>query len=80
MQKHTKIYMNHWGYGEQDVILCENCGWKRAADCHHLLFKSQGGKDEIENLMALCRNCHVEAHRSPVYNKKLKEKHLIYLR
>lgn len=73
MQKHTKIYMNHYDFGEQDVILCENCHQK-AADIHHLIFKSRGGKDEINSLIALCRNCHTKAHNNKHFNKELQRR------
>jgi len=68
--------MNHFGYGEQDTILCENCGWKRCSDVHHLVFRSQGGDNSIRNLMGLCRDCHDEAHKSKSFNEKLKLIHL----
>ena len=61
MKKHVKIYMNHHGYGEQDIVLCEECT-AVAVDIHHIIFKSQGGKDNIENLIALCRECHNKKH------------------
>ena len=61
MKKHVKIYMKHFGYGEQDVIMDE-LGDGVAADIHHILFKSQGGKDEIGNLIALSRQNHDFAH------------------
>jgi len=61
MQKHTKIYLKHFKYGDQDFIPCENCG-KAAVDVHHLIYKSHGGTDTIENLMALCRTCHDRVH------------------
>ena len=79
MQKHTKIYLDYFEYGDQDFVPSEISG-KRAQDIHHILFRSHGGKDEIENLIALTREEHEEAHRSPVFNKKLKAKHLLYLR
>lgn len=63
--------MKHLGYGIDDFIPCENCG-DRASDVHHLVFRSQGGTNEIENLMGLCRECHNEAHNSVSYNEKLK--------
>ncbi len=78
MKKHTKIYLDHFGYGEQDFIPCEHCG-SQAVDVHHLTPRGMGGsknKDYIENLMGLCRACHTKAERNPTFNEKLKEMHL----
>ena len=61
MKKHVKNYMKHHGYGEQDVILCEKCN-AVANDIHHKKFKSQGGTDKVDNLIAVCRACHNELH------------------
>lgn len=51
---------------------CEECKcpapFNRASDgrpyleVHHRKFLSEGGKDSLENTMALCPNCHREAH------------------
>lgn len=78
MQKHTKIYLNYFNYDETDFIGCENCN-KKATEIHHLEIKGMGGsktKDYIENLIAICRDCHTKAHGSIEFNKKLKEIHL----
>ena len=77
MQKHTKIYMEHFSYGEQDFVPCESCG-NRCIDVHHLDGRGPG-KDVIENLMGLCRKEHDKAGASPSYNEQLREKHLIFL-
>lgn len=38
---------------------CMRCGWAEApCDCHHILPKSDGGKNTIENGIILCPNCH----------------------
>lgn len=77
MQPHVKIYMAHFGYGEQDFIPCEmGCG--RCVDVHHLDGRGPG-KDLIENLMGLCRREHIKAGASPEYNEKLKIIHLKYI-
>ena len=78
MIAYKRIYLEYFQYGIDDYVPSEVSG-KRATEIHHILPKSLGGKDEIENLIALTREEHEEAHRSPVYNKKLKEKHLIYI-
>lgn len=78
MKKHTKIYMEHFDYGEQDFIPCENCG-AQAVDVHHLIPRGMGGsktKDYIENLIGVCRKCHNLAESSPVFNEALKVVHL----
>ena len=62
MKKHTKIYMQHFGYVLDDFIPCEVCG-TRAVDIHHIHRRGIGGNkaaDQIQNLMAVCRKCHVE--------------------
>jgi 5-methylcytosine-specific restriction endonuclease McrA len=61
MKRHVKNYLKAHGYGEQDIIPCEECGGV-AVDIHHKKFKSQGGTDDVENLIALCRKCHDRAH------------------
>ena len=61
MKKHTKVYLNHFGYDESDWIGCEVCN-STAVDIHHIEARGMGGsgtKDNIENLMALCRDCHL---------------------
>jgi hypothetical protein len=32
-------------------------------DIHHLAYVSEGGSDSVENLLALCPNCHAQHHR-----------------
>ena len=54
-------YLKFFGYGEQDFVPSELSG-KHAADIHHIILKSQGGTDNIENLIALTRNEHDAAH------------------
>lgn len=68
MMSHKKKYLNHFEYGEQDFVPCEICK-NTAHDIHHIKFKSHGGNNDIENLMALCRTCHDKAHS----NKSLYE-------
>ncbi len=73
MKKYIKIYLDYFGYGEQDFIPCEvGCGC--AVDVHHLDGRGLG-KDVIENLMGLCRKEHIKAGASPGYNEQLKQIH-----
>jgi len=78
LKKHVKVYLDYFGYGEQDFIPCEICG-KRANDIHHVKYKSRGGQDVIGNLIALCRRCHNLAHREFIKEDKLREIHYKFL-
>lgn len=77
MKKHTKIYMDHFGYVLDDFIPCEVCG-TRAVDIHHIHRRGIGGNpnaDKIENLMAVCRSCHIEYGDKKEYLKWLQQIH-----
>lgn len=74
MKKHTKIYFQHFGHQIPSDVLCENCN-APAVDIHHLEPRGMGGsknKDVIDNLMALCRNCHIKAENDKKFNEQLK--------
>jgi predicted restriction endonuclease len=73
MKKHTRIYLQHFSYGEQDMIPCEICG-SRAVDIHHIRGRGKG-KDVIENLMGLCRDHHNQAHADKISKTELQEIH-----
>jgi 5-methylcytosine-specific restriction endonuclease McrA len=76
MKKHTKVYLDHFGYGIEDFIPCEVCG-SRAVDIHHIDCRGMGGskkKDDISNLMALCRSCHIEYGDKKGYIDFLRQK------
>lgn len=70
MTKYLKIYIQAMGYDYGDFIPCEVCQ-KEANSVHHVIFRSQGGKDTIDNLIALCGNCHHEVHFGRNKNKEL---------
>ena len=68
MQKYIKVYMSYFDIGMQDVIYCEKCG-ARGTDIHHINGRGKD-KDVVENLIALCRDCHNLAHASKEYVSK----------
>ncbi len=77
MKKHTKIYLKEMGYDPTDFIPCEVCGSK-AVDIHHIEARGMGGSktaDTIENLMALCRICHMKFGDIKIYKEMLQGKH-----
>ena len=76
MKKHVKIFLQNFGYGEQDFIPCLMCG-KKAVDIHHIEARGMGGsktKDTIDNLVALCRKCHIKAENNKEFNKQIKKR------
>ena len=47
----------------RDKYTCQYCKTKQGTlEVHHIIFRSNGGSDEPDNLITLCRNCHRELH------------------
>lgn len=46
----------------RDGWKCRYCGFRETLDPHHIKFASRGGKDELDNLITLCRSCHDGIH------------------
>jgi len=67
MQNHVKNYLNSLRLSTGDFIPCEVCGGA-SNDIHHIVFRSKFGskrkdeQDAPENLIALCREHHNQAH------------------
>lgn len=73
MKKHVKIYLEANGYTVADFIPCRKCG-APSNDIHHIQPKGMGGRknaDVIENLIALCRDCHNKAHDNKISKEEL---------
>lgn len=52
---------------ERDVHKCKGCGrdmdWGYEwADVHHIVKRGDGGGDNLDNLILLCRDCHNKQH------------------
>jgi 5-methylcytosine-specific restriction endonuclease McrA len=77
LKKYTKLYLDFFGYTIDDVICCEVCG-RKSVDIHHISARGMGGSEEadrIENLMAVCRECHIIYGDKKQHIEFLKEKH-----
>lgn len=77
--KHVKIYNRFFGYQPGDYRPCEICG-APGTDIHHMDSRGMGGdpkgtKDVLENLMALCRECH-ESYGDKGYDELLYKIHM----
>ena len=67
-------FMAHGEMGESELVApCQSCGRGMilsGGDPHHKLKRSLGGNEDPENLVILCRQCHMRAHS---YAERLKE-------
>lgn len=66
-----------------DFVPCEICG-QRAVDIHHIEARGMGGdqrgdKDDINNLMGLCRGCHIKYGDKEQHLEFLNYRHQEYL-
>ncbi len=60
----------------RDGYQCQYCKAKKSGtklEVHHIIFRSQGGSDDEENLITLCEPCHTKLHAG-VINPSLKGK------
>ena len=67
--------MQFFNYEQQDFIPCEMCNSK-AVDIHHLEKRNKRKNDFIENLVSLCRDCHIKAESDGMFNMFCRIKHL----
>lgn len=53
---------------ERDGFRCTKCGCTDNLHVHHIVEKSKGGSNALDNLITLCKECHAEEHKDePVY-------------
>lgn len=71
MKQHIKNFYKHYNLAPDEWFGCQVCN-ATAVDVHHIVFKSQGGSDDVSNLCFLCRSCHSKAHKlaSPYLEKE----------
>lgn len=87
--------VKHWGYQKgfdygwssrreailnRDGYACQICGKKHTRlEVHHIIFRSQSGTDDENNLITLCEDCHAGIHSGKiVLNKKPKKMNFKY--
>lgn len=75
MQEHTKIFQDFW-WDELTLSQTEQCSvcnsWE-GTDIHHISSRGLGSskyKNFLENLICLCRSCHLRCHSDKNFNKK----------
>jgi len=61
----------------RDNYICQNCKGKTKdskLEVHHIIFRRDGGSDEHDNLITLCKTCHDKLHQGKVFLKGGKKK------
>ena len=81
LQKYSWAYQKGVNYGytnsrahalDRDEYTCQYCGKKnKRLEVHHIIYRSNGGSDDLDNLITLCEDCHKDIHDGA---KKLKLK------
>ena len=62
---------------DRDSHTCRHCKGKSrdsSLEVHHIVFRSNGGSDEAENLITLCKTCHDKVHTGDIKLKGGKAK------
>lgn len=62
---------------DRDRHTCQNCRCKnkdKRLEVHHIVFRKDGGSDEQENLITLCKTCHDSLHNGSIALKGGKTK------
>lgn len=57
----------------RDGYCCQHCKGKskdKRLEVHHIVFRSENGSDEADNLLTLCKTCHDALHRGETTLKK----------
>ncbi len=53
----------------RDNYICQHCKGKKKdskLEVHHIIYRSNGGSDEEDNLITLCHNCHSDLHHGKI--------------
>lgn len=84
--KNKWLYQRGMNYGfantkafvlDRDSRTCRHCKGKSRdsrLEVHHIVFRSNGGSDEAENLITLCKTCHDKVHAGDIKLKGGKAK------
>ena len=90
MQEEEKTFNQHWGYQKgpnygfgnskaaclnRDNYTCQCCKTKKGTlHAHHIVYRSQGGADTLDNLITLCEECHKKLHKGELHTFEAKLK------
>lgn len=88
MDHEGEAFNRHWGYQKgpgygyknnheavlnRDDYTCQCCKTKKTTlHVHHIVYRSNGGSDKMDNLITLCENCHRKLHNGELKDFELK--------
>ena len=55
----------------RDGYRCRECGKAGILEVHHIQHVRNGGSDELDNLITLCRNHHIRMHSKPKTKRQI---------
>lgn len=56
---------------ERDLFTCQICGSTDKVEGHHILSYQYGGPADIDNIISLCHECHVQVHNGKIAIMKI---------
>jgi len=65
----------------RDKYTCQRCKNTSDLQAHHIVYRSQGGTDRVDNGMTLCEKCHTALHRGEwlIHKKPIQFKYPMHL-
>ena len=72
-KKYKELCSQVWG---RDRGICQICDrYTVVPDYHHVIFRSQGGSDSLDNMMIVCKDpCHNEIHHGNKHCAEYRQK------
>jgi 5-methylcytosine-specific restriction endonuclease McrA len=63
----------------RDGYTCQQCGKRKGRlEAHHIVFRENGGKDTLTNLLTLCEACHHHLHEGKITQRTMQGKSHLY--
>lgn len=51
---------------ERDLYMCQICGSNESVEGHHIIDYQYGGAANVDNIVSLCRKCHMKVHKGEI--------------
>ncbi len=51
---------------ERDLNTCQICGSRDKVEGHHIIDHQFAGAANVDNIISLCHNCHIDVHKGKI--------------